>query len=184
MPNIQLRFYISSTLIGYKPTIFNALKKLTEMDWMLKKKPLFDPKRVTSRDPYQSIDLIKYYKSYNKHKELWRGRQALEGAKVNFSWYLAKPRYQRTVMTWAQRPTVPRPFLHWQQYSKIESIPVFDLSTKIYRKYKVLFRKREWIHPRTKRWSSTCIGVDESPRDSVCLHTWISKSTSSLTCSA
>jgi hypothetical protein len=39
-------------------------------------------KRVTSRDPYQSIDLIEYYKSYNGHKELGRGRQALEAAKV------------------------------------------------------------------------------------------------------
>ena len=42
------------------------------------------PKRVTSRDLYQSIDLIEYYKSYNRHKDLGRGRQALEGAKVNF----------------------------------------------------------------------------------------------------
>ena len=49
------------------------------------KKPHFGLKRVTSRDPYQSIDLIEYYKSYNRHKELGRGRQALEGAKVNFS---------------------------------------------------------------------------------------------------
>jgi hypothetical protein len=40
--------------------------------------------RVTSRDTYQSIDLIEYYKSYKRHKELGRGRQVLEGAKVNF----------------------------------------------------------------------------------------------------
>jgi hypothetical protein len=40
--------------------------------------------RATSRDPYQSIDLIEYYKSYNRHKELGRGRPALKGAKVNF----------------------------------------------------------------------------------------------------
>jgi hypothetical protein len=46
-------------------------------------KPYFGPERVTSRDPYQSIDLIEYYKSYNRHKELARDRQALEGAKVN-----------------------------------------------------------------------------------------------------
>ncbi len=41
-------------------------------------------KRITSRNPYESIDLIEYYKSYNKHNELGRGRQALESAKVNF----------------------------------------------------------------------------------------------------
>ncbi len=50
----------------------------------LKKKPHFGLKRVTSRDPYESIDLIEYYKSYNRHNELRRGRQVLEGAKVNF----------------------------------------------------------------------------------------------------
>jgi hypothetical protein len=41
------------------------------------------PKHATTRDPYQSIDLIEYYKSYYWHKELGCGRQALEGAKVN-----------------------------------------------------------------------------------------------------
>ncbi len=41
-------------------------------------------KRFTSRDQYQSIDLIEYYKSYNRYKELGCGRQALEGAKVQF----------------------------------------------------------------------------------------------------
>jgi hypothetical protein len=50
----------------------------------LKKKPHFGLKRVTSRDPYQSIDLIEHYKSDNRYNELGRGRQALEGAKVNF----------------------------------------------------------------------------------------------------
>jgi hypothetical protein len=49
------------------------------------KKPHFGLKRVTSRDPYQSIDLIVYYKSYDRHKELGRGRQALEGTKGIFS---------------------------------------------------------------------------------------------------
>ncbi len=49
-----------------------------------KKKHHLGPKRVTSRNPYQSIDLIEYYKSYNRYIELRRGRQALEGAKVNF----------------------------------------------------------------------------------------------------
>jgi hypothetical protein len=34
-----------------------------------KKKPHSDPKRVASRDPYQSIDLIEYYKNYDWHKE-------------------------------------------------------------------------------------------------------------------
>jgi hypothetical protein len=48
------------------------------------KKPHFGLKRITSRDPYESIDLIEYYKSYNRHKELGRSRQALGGAKVKF----------------------------------------------------------------------------------------------------
>ncbi len=48
-----------------------------------KNKPHFDPNQVRSRDPYQSIDLIEYYKSCNMHKELEHGRQALEGVKVN-----------------------------------------------------------------------------------------------------
>ncbi len=39
--------------------------------------------RNPGRDPYQSIDLIEYYKSYDRHKELGRVKQALEGAKVN-----------------------------------------------------------------------------------------------------
>jgi hypothetical protein len=43
----------------------------------LKKKPHFGLKRVTSRDPYESIDLIEYYKSYNRDNELGRSRQAL-----------------------------------------------------------------------------------------------------------
>ncbi len=50
----------------------------------IKEEPHFGPKRVPSRNQYQWIDLIEYYKSYNKHKVLGRGRQALEGAKVNF----------------------------------------------------------------------------------------------------
>jgi hypothetical protein len=50
-----------------------------------KKKPHSGPKRVTSRDPYQPIDLIEYYKSYDWHKEPGCGRQALEGAKTIFS---------------------------------------------------------------------------------------------------
>ncbi len=40
--------------------------------------------RMAYQDPYQSIDLIEYYKIYNRHKELRRGKLALEGAKVNF----------------------------------------------------------------------------------------------------
>ncbi len=67
-------------------TIFQLILAFKEA--LQKKKPQTlwtgDPKRVPSRNPYQSIDLIEYYKSYNKHKELGRGRQTLEGAKVNF----------------------------------------------------------------------------------------------------
>jgi hypothetical protein len=51
--------------------------------FQIKEETPFRLKRVTSRDPYQSIDLNEYYKSYIRHKELERGRQALEGAKVN-----------------------------------------------------------------------------------------------------
>jgi hypothetical protein len=62
-----------------------TLKILISICFLIEKKEEtpFGPKRVTSLDPYQSIDLIEYYKSYNSHKELGRGRQALEGAKVN-----------------------------------------------------------------------------------------------------
>jgi hypothetical protein len=42
--------------------------------------------RVTNWDPYQSIDLIEYYKSCIGQNKLGRGRQMLEGAKVICKW--------------------------------------------------------------------------------------------------
>ena len=71
------RYLINYTLISNKN--INKIKIFNER----KKNDHFGPKCVTSRDPYQSIDLTEYYKSYNRHKELGRGRQALEGAKVS-----------------------------------------------------------------------------------------------------
>ncbi len=73
--------------------LFSSKKHFLNSNWdllllFLKKKPQTlltgGPKRVPSRNPYQSIDLIECYKSHNKHKELERGRQTLEGAKVYF----------------------------------------------------------------------------------------------------
>jgi hypothetical protein len=69
MQNIQLRFYISSTLIGYKSTIFNALKKLTEMSWMLKK-ILFLNKNLNhnfySKNVSKNCNLIKHFEMNQK----------------------------------------------------------------------------------------------------------------------
>ncbi len=58
--------------------------RIFEFSFILKKNDHFDPKRVTSRDPYQSIDLIEYYKSYNRHKELGRGRQSARARESQF----------------------------------------------------------------------------------------------------
>jgi hypothetical protein len=45
--------------------------------------------RVTNRDPYQSIDLIEYYKSCIGQTKLRRGRQTLEGAKIIFRHFIS-----------------------------------------------------------------------------------------------
>ncbi len=87
----ECHFIQQGILRCYYPRSFMFLshhyQKLQQLIWAQmgsKKKPHFGSKRVPSRNPYQSIDLIEYYKSYNRHKELRRGRQALESAKVNF----------------------------------------------------------------------------------------------------
>jgi hypothetical protein len=61
--------------------------KILKLTPILTKNDHFGPKRVTSRDQYQSIDLTEYYKSYNRNKELGRDRQVLEGAKINFRFF-------------------------------------------------------------------------------------------------
>ncbi len=45
--------------------------------------------RVANRDPYQSIDLVKYYKSCIGQNKLGRGRQTLEGAKIIFQHFIS-----------------------------------------------------------------------------------------------
>jgi hypothetical protein len=44
---------------------------------------------VTHRDPYQSIDLIEYYKSCIGQIKLGRGSQTLEGAKIIFQHFIS-----------------------------------------------------------------------------------------------
>jgi hypothetical protein len=45
--------------------------------------------RVTYRDPYQSIDLIEYYKSCIGQNMLGRGRQTRECAKIIFQHFIS-----------------------------------------------------------------------------------------------
>jgi hypothetical protein len=45
--------------------------------------------RVTNRDPYQSIDLIEYYKSCIEQNKLGSDRQTLEGAKIIFKHFIS-----------------------------------------------------------------------------------------------
>jgi hypothetical protein len=58
--------------------------KILEIASILTKDDHLGSKRVTSRDQYQWIDLTEYYNNYNRHNELERDRQTLEGAKINF----------------------------------------------------------------------------------------------------